>query len=96
MLYPLVKTVKLYRGGVEVTGKKATVYVGQSLQLSAAADPFNAYQGVSWKSSNAKLATVDENGLVTILAKGSVTITATAADGSGKTARYILSVLPFV
>lgn len=96
MLYPLVKTVKLYRDGVEVTGKKAKVYVGQSLQLSAAADPFNAYQGVSWKSSNAKLATVDENGLVTILAKGSVTITATAADGSGKTARYILSVLPFV
>lgn len=36
-----------------------------------------------WESSNSQIATVDENGLVTALGVGDVTITATATDGSG-------------
>lgn len=38
---------------------------------------------LTWKSSNNQIATVDENGLVTALGVGDVTITATATDGSG-------------
>lgn len=37
---------------------------------------------VTWKSSNEAVATVDANGIVTSLAAGNVTITATATDGS--------------
>ena len=37
---------------------------------------------VTWKSSNENVATVDQNGVVTSKASGSVTITATATDGS--------------
>ena len=38
---------------------------------------------VTWKSDNEIIATVDQNGLVTSKASGTVTITATATDGSG-------------
>lgn len=35
-----------------------------------------------WSSSNTKIATVDDNGHVQVLSKGTVTITASAIDGS--------------
>jgi len=41
-------------------------------------------KAVTWKSSNTKIATVDKNGKVKAVKKGTVTITATAKDGSGK------------
>lgn len=48
--------------------------------------------GVTWKSSNTKIATIDENGNVEALKTGKVTITATATDGSGKKATVTLTV----
>ena len=39
---------------------------------------------LKWTSSNPKVATVDQNGKVTGISEGTVTITATATDGSGK------------
>ena len=38
---------------------------------------------LNWESSNTNIATVDDKGLVTALSEGSVTITASATDGSG-------------
>ena len=46
-----------------------------------------------WTSSNAKIATVDENGQVTAIAKGNATITATVMDGSGKKVTRTVKVL---
>ncbi len=68
-----------------------------SWDLDAFAYPGNAGQAVTWKSSNTGLIEIDENGTMTLAAKawdakkevyktGSVTITATANDGSGKKA----------
>ena len=46
----------------------------------------------TWTSSNAKVATVEENGIVWAVSKGTVTITATATDGSGKKATQAVKV----
>lgn len=56
------------------------------MQLEASCLPLNGANCYTWKSSSEKLATVDENGLVTLIGDTgkNVTITATAADGSGK------------
>lgn len=44
-------------------------------------------QRVQWSSSNKKIAEVDENGVVTAIKGGEVTITATALDGSKKSGK---------
>ncbi len=61
------------------------IEAGKTLQLSAAVTPSNASQDVTWTSSNAAIATVDQTGKVTAVAQGNVTITATSvADGTVK------------
>ena len=47
---------------------------------------------VSWKSSNAKIATVDKKGKVTAKKKGTVVITAAAKDKSGKKGKIKITV----
>ncbi|MBQ8554481.1 MAG: Ig-like domain-containing protein [Clostridia bacterium] len=64
-----------------------------TLQLSASCEPMDAMDGINWSSGSTKIATVDENGLVTAHKTGKVTITAKAADGSGKYARITLQVV---
>ena len=49
-------------------------------------------KGVTWKSSNASIATVDNEGKVIALKAGTATITVTTADGS-KTANCIVTVI---
>ena len=49
-------------------------------------------KAVIWTSSKPAVATVDANGVVTVKAKGSAVITATAADGSKKSAKITLNV----
>ena len=58
---------------------------GQTSQLSASILPSNAEnKSIVWSTSNASVATVDNNGVVTAVANGNATITAAALDGSGK------------
>ena len=76
---------------VKLNKSSATVAQGGALQLKATLTPANAYdQTLAWSSSNEKVAAVDENGLVTGLAKGSATITAKSS--SGKTAKCKVTV----
>ncbi|RGS69186.1 hypothetical protein DWX77_15475 [Blautia obeum] len=57
----------------------------QAAQLSASVLPNNAEnKSIVWSTSNASVATVDNNGVVTAVANGNTTITATTLDGSGK------------
>ena len=59
----------------------ATLYVGKTLTLTPTVLPSNASEkSVSWSSSNESIATVD-NGIVTGVAEGEATITATTTDG---------------
>jgi uncharacterized protein YjdB len=71
-----------------------TLYVGQALPLVVGYAPDTAsIKAVTFKSSAAKYATVDESGVVTGIARGKATITATAQDGSGTKVSKSISVL---
>lgn len=72
---------------IQISGLSNKIAVGKYIQLTVNISPINAAnQKLIWSSSNPKLASVDQNGVVTINKKAggkSVIITATAADGSG-------------
>ncbi len=71
--------------GVSLNKTTAKMTVGDSETLTAAVAPSNATnKSVTWKSSNAEVATV-ENGVVKAVKAGTATITVTTVDG-GKTA----------
>ncbi len=75
----------------------ATMNSGATLQLSATVTPADAHDAtMTWKSSNTSLATVDQTGKVTAKAGGTVTITATANDGSGKSATCKITIVQLV
>ncbi len=85
---PVVKATK-----VTLNKTKATLSPKETLTLKATVTPTNATnKGVTWKSSNTKIATVSSTGKVTAKAAGTVTITCTAKDGSGKKATCKITV----
>ena len=68
---------------IVVTPKNSEVKVGETVQLTATISPEDTLdKSVTWTSSDNTVATVDNNGLVTTLKEGEVTITATTNDGS--------------
>ena len=73
----------------QITLNKAetSISVGNSETLSATVAPENAtIKALTWASSDEDVATVAPDGTVTAVKAGAATITATAADGSGKSA----------
>ena len=72
--------------------EKISLNIGVSGQLTATILPMNATNAeVVWSTSDASIATVDDNGKVTAKAAGETVITATSADG-GKTASCLVEV----
>jgi len=65
----------------------------ESVQLLAVTYPEYACDDVTWTTSSKTIATVDEDGLVTFLKAGTVTITAAAQDGSGKKATFKIKIV---
>lgn len=84
------KRIKVSR--ITIKGVSKKIAAGKKIQLSVSILPANASnKGVKWSSSNQKFAKVDAKGKVTLLKKSagkSVTITATAKDGSKVKAVY--------
>jgi uncharacterized protein YjdB len=72
---------------VTVTPSSASVATGQTVQLTATPKDANGNpltgRAISWSSSDNTIATVSSSGLVTGVAAGSVTITATSEGKSG-------------
>ncbi len=65
---------------------------GNVIQLIATVEPEDATdKTIIWKSSDENVATVNEEGVVTVLSEGTAVITATAADGSGVSASCSVS-----
>ena len=71
----------------------AVMGVGETMELIAIIEPEDVtVTSVSWTSSDEEIATVDDNGVVTALAPGDVTITATTTDGTQLTASCSITV----
>ena len=85
-------------GSVTVTPPTASVPAGQTVQLTAtphdtAGNPLAGF-AVTWSSSNTAAATVDANGLVSGVAAGSATITATSGGQSGTSSITVTTAAP--
>ena len=71
-----------------------TMKIGQTHQMTAEIEPENhAGDAISWTSSDAQVASIDENGLITALAEGEALISATVAN---VTAQCALKVTPIL
>lgn len=102
---PLAKKVRLVDESGRILPDKLTLDMNRgetTLELGAMClsdneedgDPSGeALQGVSWSSSKTAVAKVDQNGLVTAVSQGKAVITATATDGSKKSAKVTLDIL---
>ena len=88
-----VKAVKVTK--IELNKSEITLKVGKTTTLKTTKIyPNNATnKGITWSSSDEKVAIVDKNGKVKALKKGNVTIIATAKDGSGIKAKCIVKVI---
>ncbi|HIR16937.1 MAG TPA: Ig domain-containing protein [Candidatus Caccocola faecigallinarum] len=78
--------------GVALNETAVEVKPGDKLQLSASVLPEGSPQGVTWSSSNAEVASVDEAGLVTAIAEGTAVVTATSSADSSKSASCTITV----
>jgi len=92
-----VKDEKVLVQSIAINGISKKIAAGKKVQLEAVISPINATNSnVIWTSSNKKYATVNEKGLVKVKKAGagkSVTITATAADGSGVKKSYKIKIM---
>ena len=73
----------------------AELHPGDELTINATVLPSNTGNAtLTWRSSNASVATVTSSGVVKAIGVGVATITATATDGSGKSATCRITVTP--
>jgi hypothetical protein len=79
---------------VTVTPSSASIAVNGTVQLRAAASPSKSATSFSWSTSNAGVARVSTNGLVTGVAAGTATIRATAGGASGSATITVTSSTP--
>ena len=82
-----VTFAKKAKTNIKLNKTKASLKTGKTLKLKATVKPSSASnKKVVWTTSNKKVAAVESNGTVHAWKKGTVKITATAKDGSGKKA----------
>ncbi len=70
-------TVTATATSITITGA-SMVTIGKTIRLKAKVKPTTVSQEVTWQSSDEKIATVSEKGVVTGISSGKVTITATS------------------
>lgn len=76
---------------IKLNKKSAKVSAGKTLKLRVTVK--GSCKEVLWKSSNTKVATVTDNGLITAVENGKTVISATTMDGSNKVAKCTVKVV---
>lgn len=79
---------------IRLSASTATLYldIRKTVQIDADVLPLTACDQLEWTSSDSKTASVSESGFVTAQKAGTVTITASSVDGSGKKASLTLTI----
>ena len=86
-------TVKQLATSIYLNHTSATLYMDQTIQLTATVSPSDATdRSVLWSSSDNSIANVSPTGLVTAIGPGNATITATTVDGSNLSATCAITV----
>lgn len=80
--------------GISIDRSTVTLFVDQSLKLTATVTPEGAVGSVNWSSDMPDVATVDKDGNVSAIIPGRAVITATTADGTNLTASCMVIVEP--
>lgn len=79
--------------GISLDETTATLFTGETFKLTPTIAPENVENaGVVWTSSNNSIAKVSNTGVVTAIARGTVTITCSAEDGLGAKATCRITV----
>lgn len=82
---------------ITFTNTETSIYATDNLSLTYTISPANhTYDYLTWKSSDPSIATVSEEGVVTGVKAGNVTITAYTNDKSGVTGSYNLAIIGYV
>lgn len=96
-IYPAVQSIVINRPEEVHVGTNTFVLENpglDSISMSAQVWPANALDTVTWKTSNKAIAEIDpETGDLICKKAGTITITATANDGTGKRATFKLTIL---
>lgn len=78
---------------IAISNSTLNLNVGDSKKLSATLTPSNTeFKGVSWSSSDTKVAKVDANGNVTAVGAGKATITVTSSENANAKASCVVTV----
>ena len=80
LLQSVEETIPPEVKAISLNTNKTTLAKGDTYTLTASVVPSNAYQNISWKSSEPSVASV-ENGVVTALSEGTTVITARSSSG---------------
>ena len=73
---------------IKLAASTKEIYAGESVTVTPTVLPATgSYKGVTWSSSNKKVATVDKNGKVTAKKAGTATITVKSANGKKATCK---------
>lgn len=82
---------------ISLNKTSATLYLNQTVQLTATVSPSNATdRSIVWSTSDNSIASVTSTGLVTAIAPGNAIITASTADGSNLSATCAITVKAYV
>jgi uncharacterized protein YjdB len=86
-------TATILVSSIGLSADTDSVAVGGTIQIGAEITPTDAdNKSVTWSVDDASIATVDSNGLLTGVAPGTVTVSATSVDGSDVTGNLMIRV----
>lgn len=90
-------TVKQHATGLDLSHSTRTIYLGQTVTMTATVLPSDASdKSVTWASSNSDIVSVTQNGSVTANAMGEAVITATSNDGGFSKSCKVTVIEPLV